>query len=214
MAKNHKLNERLLMEYVNSGEWSINDNGEILCDKKRAGKKEGGVRLYDVKPYRIERLTKEGYLSIRGSINGKRYTAFAHRLVWQYFNGDINDGLTINHIDGNKANNKLSNLELATYKEQSKHSREVLGNVIDQYGEKNPSFKLKDSEILSIIELYKTKLYTQAQIGEMFGVVHQTISKIVNGDRRNKEGKIEKKDYRNCLRSVRNNKGQFLPKTK
>ena len=67
MAKNHKLNERLLMEYVNSGEWSINDNGEILCDKKRAGKKEGGVRLYDVKPYRIERKRWK----IEGAIVGK-----------------------------------------------------------------------------------------------------------------------------------------------
>ena len=37
MAKNHKLNERLLMEYVNSGEWSINDNGEIWCVKMYGG---------------------------------------------------------------------------------------------------------------------------------------------------------------------------------
>ncbi len=214
MVKNHKLTERLLIEYVNSGEWYINENGEIWCFKKRTGKKEGGVRLYDVKPYRIERVSKEGYLYVRGSINGKRYTAFAHRLVWQHFNGDINDWLTINHIDGNKANNKLSNLELATYKEQSKHSREVLGNVIDQYGEKNPSFKLKDSEIISIRELYKSKLYTQAEIGKMFGVAHQTISKIVNGDRRNKTGEIEKKDYRNCLKSVRDEKGKFISKNK
>jgi hypothetical protein len=208
MAKNHKLNERLLIEYVNSGEWTINDSGEIWSKIKRVG-----AGFYEVEPYRIERKTKEGYLSIRGSVNGKRYSSFAHRLVWQYFNGDINDGLTINHKDGDKTNNKLSNLELATYKEQSKHSREVLGNVIDQYGEKNPSFKLKDSEVEEIRELYKTKNYTQVQIGEMYGVAHQTISKIVNGDRRNKDLKTVKQDYRNCLKSVRNDKGRFILKT-
>jgi hypothetical protein len=211
IPSNHKLNERLLIEYVHSGEWTIID-GKIWCNKKRLGRKKGGVIFYDVEPYRIERLTKEGYLSIRGSINGKRYSGFAHRLIWQYYNGDIINGLTINHKDGNKTNNVLENLELATYLEQSKHSREVLGNIIDQYGEKNPSFKLKDSEVISIREMYMTKKYTQAQIGELFGVAHQTISIIVNGDRRDKDNEIEKKDNRNCLKSIRGLDGRFLKK--
>ena len=33
---------------------------------------------------------------------------------------------TVNHKDGNKLNNKVSNLEWATHKEQTKHMHEVL----------------------------------------------------------------------------------------
>lgn len=37
---------------------------------------------------------------------------YYHRVIWFYFNGDIPNGLEINHVDENKSNNSLSNLEL------------------------------------------------------------------------------------------------------
>lgn len=40
-----------------------------------------------------------------------------HRLVWETFNGEIPDGLEIDHIDTNKENNDLSNLRLVTKKQ-------------------------------------------------------------------------------------------------
>lgn len=50
---------------------------------------------------------------------------YAHRLVAQYYlnNGQaIEDGLEVNHIDGNKLNNNYINLEIVTPKQNGKHA--------------------------------------------------------------------------------------------
>lgn len=46
-----------------------------------------------------------------------RYWRRGHRLVWEAFNGKIPAGFEINHIDVDKHNNSLDNLELVTHVE-------------------------------------------------------------------------------------------------
>ena len=51
-----------------------------------------------------------------------------HSAVAKTFLGDKTvDGLVINHIDGDKTNNKLENLEWVTVQENTKHAVKVLG---------------------------------------------------------------------------------------
>lgn len=63
---------------------------------------------------------KIGYLEkrtgrVRISFLSVQY--FAHRLAWIYEHGDIPEGLMIDHIDGDKQNNRISNLRLVTNSE-------------------------------------------------------------------------------------------------
>lgn len=51
--------------------------------------------------------------------DGTRHPILWHKVIWQFFNGDIPEGMQINHIDENKSNNALSNLNLLTPKENS-----------------------------------------------------------------------------------------------
>lgn len=44
-----------------------------------------------------------------------------HRYVWQKHNGDIPDGMHVHHIDGDKSNNSIGNLELLTASDHSTH---------------------------------------------------------------------------------------------
>jgi hypothetical protein len=65
------------------------------------------------------------YVRYELRVNGKRKTFLGHRLVYKAFNNDFNledRTLIINHIDGNKQNNCLENLELTTQSENMKHS--------------------------------------------------------------------------------------------
>ncbi len=55
-----------------------------------------------------------GYYQIKLRHNKKRYNRYVHRLVWITFNGSIPEGYEINHIDHDKSNNSLLNLELVT----------------------------------------------------------------------------------------------------
>lgn len=49
---------------------------------------------------------------------------YVHRLVARFFIPNTYNKKTVNHIDGDKSNNHVSNLEWATYAEQMKHAWE------------------------------------------------------------------------------------------
>ena len=71
------------------------------------------------------KLTKKGYL--RHRTDGKR-VRMEHCLVWEEHYGKIPEGMQIHHIDFNKTNNDISNLQLVTSVE---HKRLHEGCVFD-----------------------------------------------------------------------------------
>ena len=62
-------------------------------------------------------LTAKGYYRFGYYINGKRTPMYVHRFIWEAFNGPIPDGMTIDHIDNDRTNNRLDNLRLLTHAE-------------------------------------------------------------------------------------------------
>jgi hypothetical protein len=64
---------------------------------------------------------------------GPRKTRFVHRLVSQAFHENPENKRCVNHIDGNKLNNRADNLEWATFSENELHSFRVLGKKPTPY---------------------------------------------------------------------------------
>lgn len=54
-----------------------------------------------------------GYL---GTVFNKK-TRYIHRVIWELFNGAIQDGMTIDHIDGDKHNNRIENLQILSVRD-------------------------------------------------------------------------------------------------
>ena len=122
-----------------------------------------------------------GYLELRFTRNGVRYRAKAHRVVFRYHGGIIPAGLTINHKDGVKSNNHPANLEPATYLEQHRHARDVLGIVFGyQSGESNPSAKLKLADVQTI-RARRAAGELLTAIARDFGIAFQHVSRIARG---------------------------------
>lgn len=71
-------------------------------------------------------INKYGYYQVSLYNNGKSKNELVHRLVAQTFLTNKENKSTVNHIDGDKLNNNISNLEFATQKEQSNHRIQIL----------------------------------------------------------------------------------------
>ena len=95
------------------GLYKISNVGNVMSIKQHRYKKQNYVLKYDV--------DWKGYARVKLWRNNKGKNYKVHRLVAQAFIPNLENKLTVNHKDLNKLNNKLTNLEWATYKEQATH---------------------------------------------------------------------------------------------
>jgi len=130
--------------------------------------------------YEIGSILENGYKQISISLGkGEREDWRAHRLVATLFIPNPKCLPEVNHIDGDKLNNKVSNLEWCTHKENIRHAEET--GLRDSKGSKNSKSKLTEKDVVQIRRLlYETNL-RQNQIAERFGVGPMIISNIKNG---------------------------------
>lgn len=105
---------------------------------------------------------------------GKRRSVTIHALVAAAFFGPCPVKKEINHIDGNKTNNTVENLEYVTHQENRLHATRVLGHAI---GSKNYASKLTEADI-PIIRARLAAGEFQRAVAADYGVSQVTISHI------------------------------------
>lgn len=119
--------------------------------------------------------TKAGYMQV--SI-GRKSTVHVHRLVAEAFVSNPNGYSTVNHIDNNKSNNNVSNLEWVT---QAGNISHMIKQDRQARGESQGLAKLKEEEVLFIRANHKPhhpQLGTRP-LGRKFGVEGAVINSIV-----------------------------------
>lgn len=80
-------------------------------------------RVYSLKSnmYLSQRLNKNGYLSVKLYCNGKKRNEYIHRLVALTFIDNPDKLPQVNHLDENKQNNYVENLQWVTSKENNNY---------------------------------------------------------------------------------------------
>jgi len=118
-------------------------------------------------------ITKGGYVIFNLCIGEKHNAHYAHRLVAQAFIENPNEKRTVNHKDGNKLNNDISNLEWNTHGENIIHA---FNNGIRNSN--HSKRKIKDLETGDIFLGVKS-------VSDKFGISTRSLYKSLSGSRNN-----------------------------
>ena len=145
------------------GKYSVDENGNVFSHI--SGRK--------LKPF----LTGGGYSYV--NLAGKNRKV--HRLVTEAFLPNFLEKPQVNHLDGDKQNNHISNLEMATSSENMLHAVKT-GLQVSLKGENNGNAKLTNEDVIIIKRLLREGR-TNSSIAKKFGVSQKAISLIKLGKR-------------------------------
>lgn len=100
------------------GLYEVSNNGKIksLGNGKSTNSNTKKERFLTIK------VTTNGYTKVKLSKNSKRFYFSVHRLVALNFIENPSNKREVNHIDGNKLNNCVDNLEWITSSDNQKHA--------------------------------------------------------------------------------------------
>lgn len=98
-----------------------------------------------------------GYYRVKLNGTNSSIRVFVHRLVAEHFLIPDEERKVVNHIDGDKKNNSVENLEWVTQSENNLHSFYVLKNEINTTGinQKSPVLKI-DKETGEVLDRYES----------------------------------------------------------
>ena len=139
----------------------IEFNGYTIREDGTITNKDGSVKT----PY------GKGYETVKLYYNGRYNQHYVHRLVAEAFIDGRDE--TVNHKDGNKRNNHVSNLEWMSYSDNNKHARE--NGLADKIYEK----KLPQPTRRKIATLYKTGKYKYTELAFLFSIDVRTVKKYI-----------------------------------
>jgi hypothetical protein len=146
-----------------------------VSDQGRVRRVVGGSGTYAGRVLRLSSSTY-GYSQVCLSRNSCRKHQSVHTLVARAFLGPRPAGLEVNHKNGIKRDNRVSNLEYVTHGENMKHSRDVLGNW---RGEANGRAKLTDVMVRQIRRSHAEGGITQRALAKQYRISEGQMSQIL-----------------------------------
>lgn len=144
---------------------------------------QGNLRNVNTNKIYKQWINKKGYCQVCVSIGGrnKKKVFKIHKAVAETFIPNLENKPQVNHIDGNKTNNNVKNLEWVTSQENICHAYD-LGLEVPLRGVKNPYAKFTKDQVNYIRDNYipKDKAFGCRALAKKFNTNHHRISDIVN----------------------------------
>ncbi|CAI8775653.1 HNH endonuclease [Pseudomonas donghuensis] len=148
--------------------YSVSSTGLLRSERNGRGTIKGLI----LKP----RFTSDGYIKYALQQNRVRQQTLCHRLVYESFVRPLEAWEEIDHLNGNKQDNRLDNLEPVTKLENMRRSFRAGRNVAR--GSKVRTSKLTE-QVVSEIRRRHAQGAKQAQLCKEFDLAKDHVSKII-----------------------------------
>jgi hypothetical protein len=159
-----------LFDSTKHTKWYITDGGRVFSESSFKGRSG----IYEKKTNKHKR----GYIYAR-TTNGNYQV---HRLVACAFIPNPENKPTVNHIDCNKHNNNVSNLEWATYKENCAHATKN-GLVFCLGKNEGGNLKYTNEQCADVIAMVNSGMF-YIKAGEKYNMPYSTVAHLIRGSRR------------------------------
>ena len=126
-----------------------------------------------------------GYMTVGFTVNNKKVNKYVHRLVAEAFITNMNNYPQVNHIDCDKTNNRMYNLEWCTNSQNHIHASKNGLNKLHLHrvaysGEENGRSLLTKEQVLEIKQKYIPYKYSAKKLSKEYGVSESCITHILN----------------------------------
>jgi len=158
------------VRYTNYHGYVVREDGHIF-------NKDGTLRRIN--------FNQKGYAQVSLKIGGVWTTRQLHKLLFELFVEKVPIGFEVDHIDNNRANFRVSNLQLLSRKDNRVKSYKE--GFRDVSGVKNANAKLSKGQIDRIATLLASG-FNKAQVSRLYSVTPSCISRYTKTKKRNING--------------------------
>lgn len=148
------------------GKYMISDHGNIMSMK---------YGMTDEPSTLAKKSHTGGYEMVHLSLEGSIAAKYVHRLVAEAFIPNPGKKPCVNHKDGRKKNNRVSNLEWVTESENMLHAYET---GLMGVGARHPMAKLNEMNVRDIREMHEEG-YTTSELADLFDITYGQVVNIV-----------------------------------
>lgn len=152
--------------------------GRIKSKKRVIVYSNGAIYKYPsviLVPY----ITPSGYYTLTLCRNKLRYSKRVCRLIASTFIKNTYNKSQVNHMDGNKLNDSVENLEWVTASENQIHRYSVLKKGAPT-GEHHAHSKMSNKKVKKLRMLYLKGNYSQYELAVKYGISQPTVSEIIS----------------------------------
>lgn len=115
-----------------------------------------------------------GYLYTTHSVEGKKQNSGVHRLYALAFL-DCKPGDSVNHKNGDKADNRPENLEVCSHGDNIRHARDMLGNSGRQ------KLSREAASVIKALRVHAPEAFKCGDLSEIFGIAAVSVRGIERG---------------------------------